>query len=178
MKRIEQTKNREPKVVVYDDFDGIPYVVTFFGNQPWVTTPGEQFLPLKEFTEAEGIGFCYLCEAEGTVGALPLAKMLGKALQNPEDHVDKVLRQRVENLRRLGVTFDAKDEPLVLELEILTHDERSYRQGKYSAICHLHDNYFDMLFDIDAFDSKHDAEEWAGYYFDALENLGIEFRIV
>ena len=166
------------KAIVYDDYMGVPYVVTIVGNQPWVTTPGEPFLPLKEFSDSEGIGFCYLCEAGGKVGALALAKMQGKSLANPEDAVDVVLRQRVKSLKRLGVTLDVKDEPLTLELEILAHDERSYRQGKYSAICHLHDNYFEMLFDIDAFDSKSDAEDWAGYYFDMLESLGIEFRIV
>lgn len=178
MKNKIRQKNRNPKAIVCDDYMGVPYVVTFVGNQPWVTTSGEPFLPLKEFSDSEGIGFCYLCEAGGKVGALALAKMLGVALTNPEDRVDEVLRQRVKSLKRLSVTLDVKDEPLTLELEILAHDERSYRQGKYSAICHLHDNYFEMLFDIDAFDSKSDAEEWAGYYFDMLENLGVEFRIV
>lgn len=178
MNNTRQTKNREHKAIVYDDYMGVPYAVTIVGNQWWVTTPGEPLLPLKEFTEAEGIGFCYLCEEGGKVGALALAKMLGKALENPEDSVDKVLRQRVERLKRLGVDFDLKDEPLTMELEILVHDELSYCQGNYSAICHLHSNYFDMLFDIDAFESKHDAEEWVSHYFDMLENIGIEFRIV
>ena len=177
MNNINQ-KNGEPKAVVYDDFMAIPYLVSFFGNRWWLTTPSEKLQPLSDFTDSEGIGFCYLCEAGGKVGALALAKMLGVALTNPEDRVDEVLRQRVKSLKRLSVTLDVKDEPLTLELEILAHDERSYRQGKYSAICHLHDNYFEMLFDIDAFDSKSDAEEWAGYYFDMLENLGVEFRIV
>lgn len=177
MKNKINQKNRNPKAIVYDDYMGIPYAVTIV-DQPWVTTPGEPFLPLKEFSESEGIGFRYLCETGGKVGAQALAKMLGVALTNPEDRVDEVLRQRVKSLKRLGVTLDVKDEPLTLELEILAHDERSYRQGKYSAICHLHDNYFEMLFDIDAFDSKSDAEDWAGYYFDMLESLGIEFRIV
>lgn len=166
------------KAIVYDGYMGVPYMVTAIGSRWWVTTSGEKFLPLEDFMEAEGIGFNYLCEAGGKVGALALAKMLGKSLANPEDAVDVVLRQRVKSLKRLGVTLDVKDKPLTLELEILAHDERSYRQGKYSAICHLHDNYFEMLFDIDAFDSKSDAEEWVGYYFDTLRETGIEFTII
>ena len=178
MNDTRQIVSCEPKAVVYDDYMGVPYLATLLGNRWWVTTPGEKLLTLEEFVDSEGIGFCYLCEAGGKVGALALAKMLGKALTNPADRVDIELCQRVESLKRFGVVFDLKDESLTLELEILAHDERSYRQGKFSAICHLHGNYFEMLFDIDAFDSKHDAEDWVSYYFDMLESLGVNFRIV
>lgn len=178
MNSIRQQKDWDFKAVVFDDFAGIPYSVTFIGNQWWVTTPGEKLMPLNKFMKAEGIGFCFLCENEGTAGALVLAKMLGKALTNPEDKVDEVLRQRVGSLKRLGITLDAKDEPLVLELEFFTHEERSFCQGNFSAFCHLCGNSFETIFDIDAFDSMHDAKEWVGYFFDTLENIGIEFKIV
>lgn len=168
----------EFRAVIYDSYMAVPYVVTFLGNRWWMTTPCEKFQPLSDFTDSECIGFNYLCKVGDKVGALALSKMLGLALENPEDQVDEVLRQRVKSLKRLGVALDVKDEPLTLELDINPIAEGSIRQGKYAAICHLHDNYFEMLFNIDAFETKHDAEEWVGYYFDMLEKLGIEFRIV
>ena len=171
-------KNGEPKAVVYDDFMAIPYLVTFLGNRWWLTTPNEKLQPLTDFSGSEDIGFSFLCEAGGKVGALALARMLGRALENPEDQVDEVLRQRVKSLKRLGVTLDVKDEPLTLELEIISNESFSLRHGKYSAICHLHGNFFEKVFDIDAFECKENAEEWVSYYFDTLEKLGIEFKIV
>ena len=174
--RNKSTKcGNESRIVVYDDFMGVPYSVAFIGNMWWMTTPGEKLQTLEDFFDGEDIGFCYLCEAGGTVGALALARMLGKTLENPEDTVDTVLRLRVESLKRLGVTLDVKDEPLTLELEIISNPEGGFRHGKYSAVCHLHGNSSEQLFDIDAFESKHDAEQWVGYYFDTLESLGIEF---
>lgn len=178
MKETRQIMSGEIKVVVYDNYFGNPYTLTFLGNQWWITTPGEKLRTLDEFLDGDDIGFSYLCEAGGKVGALALARMLGVALTNPEDEVDEVLRQRVKSLKRLGVTLDVKDEPLTLELDINAIEEGSIRQGKYAAICHLHDNYFEMLFNIDGFDYKSNAEEWIGYYFEILEKLGIEFRIV
>ena len=166
------------QIVVYDDYTGSPLKISFIGNKWWVTSPGEKLQPLAEYIDAEDIGYCYLCEAGGKVGALALAKMLGKALENPEDKVDEVLRQRVKSLERLGVKLNVKDESLLLEMEIISNENRYARHGKYSVICHLHGNYFEKIFDIDAFESKHDALEWTSYYFDALENTGIEFKII
>ena len=166
------------QVVVYDDYTGSPLKISFIGNKWWVTSPGEKLQPLAEYIDAEDIGYCYLCEAGGKVGALALAKMLGKALENPEDKVDEVLRQRVKSLERLGVKLNVKDESLLLEMEIISNENRYARHGKYSVLCHLHGNYFEKIFDVDAFESKHDALEWTSYYFDALENIGIEFKII
>ena len=171
-------KNKDFQAVVYDNFAGCPIVVAFLGNRWWVVTPGEKVQPLEEYIDDEDISFRYLCEAGGKVGALALARMLGLALANPEDRVDEVLRQRVKSLERLGVTLDVKDEPLLLEMEAFTNDGRPARHGNYSVICHLHGNCFERIFDVDAFESKQVAEEWAGFYFDTLENLGIEFKIV
>lgn len=171
-------KNKDFKAVVYDNFAGSPIVVAFLGNRWWVVTPGEKVQPLEEYMNTEKISFCFLCEAGGKVGALALARMLGVALENPEVEVDEVLRQRVKSLERLGVTLGLKDEPLLLEMESFSNDGKPARHGKYSVICHLQGNYFERIFDIDAFDSKADAEEWAGYFFDTLESLGIEFKIV
>jgi hypothetical protein len=177
--RNKSTKcGNEFQAVIYDDFMGVPYVVTFLGNRWWMTTSNEKLQPLEEFFDRDDIGFCHLCEAGGTVGALALAKMLGVALENPEDKVDEVLLQRVESLKRLGVMLDVKDEPLVLQLEIIPNKNFILRQGKFSAICHLHGNFFEKFFDIDAFDCKENAEEWVGYYFDVLEKLGIKFKII
>ena len=165
-------------VIVFDDFSGFPLKVSFIGNRWWITTSGEKLQPLEDYMDADDIGFCYLCEANGKVGALAVAKMLGKALTNPEVEVDKVLRQRVISLKRLGVTFDVKDESLLLEMDTISNENCPARHGNYSVICHLHGNYFETVFDVDAFESKHDAEEWVSYYFDMLENIGIEFKII
>ena len=178
------TRNKKEKcgnkfrAVIYDNYLAVPYVVTFLGNRWWMTTPCEKFQPLSDFTDSECIGFNYLCKVGDKVGALALAKMLGLALENPEDKVDEVLLHRVESLKRLGVMLDVKDESLVFELEIISNEKFTLRQGKYSAICHLLGNVFERVFDIDSFDCKKNAEEWVGYYFDTLEKLGIEFKIV
>lgn len=177
--RNKSTKcGNEFRAVIYDSYMAVPYVVTFLGNRWWMTTPCEKFQPLSDFTDSECIGFNYLCKVGDKVGALALAKMLGLALENPEDKVDEVLLHRVESLKRLGVMLDVKDESLVFELEIISNEKFTLRQGKYSAICHLLGNVFERVFDIDSFDCKENAEEWVGYYFDTLEKLGIEFKIV
>lgn len=178
MNNTKQIRYSEFKAIVYDDFAGIPISITYLGNRWWVTTPGKKLQPLEDNYDGDEIGFNFLCEAGEKVGALALAKMLGKAAENPEDKVDEVLRQRVESLKRLGVKLDVKDEPLLLELEIKSNVDYKHRQGKYSAFCHLHGNLFEWIFDIDAFETKHNAEEWVSYYFDMLEQLGIEFKIV
>ena len=170
--------NTNYKAVVYDRFAGVPLQVAFIGNKWWVVTPGEAVQPLDNYLGDEYIGFCYLCEAGGKVGVLTLAKMLGKALENPEDNVDEVLRYRVDSLKRLGVTLDVKDEPLLLELEFVTNDDRPACQSNFSVICHLHSSHFERFFDIDGFETRHDAEVWTNYYFDLLKDLGIEFKII
>lgn len=171
-------KNKDFQAVVYDNFAGCPIVVAFLGIRWWVVTPGEKVQPLDDYFNGEPISFCFLCEAGGKVGALALAKMLGKALENPEDNVDEVLRYRVDSLKRLGVTLDVKDEPLLLELEFVTNDDRPACQSNYSVICHLHSSHFERFFDIDGFETRHDAEVWTNYYFDLLKDLGIEFKII
>ena len=170
--------NTNYKAVVYDRFAGVPLQVAFLGNKWWVVTPGEKVQPLDDYFNGEPISFCFLCEAGGKVGALALAKMLGKALENPEDNVDEVLRYRVDSLKSLGVTIDVKDEPLLLELEFVTNDDRPACQSNFSVICHLHSSHFERFFDIDGFETKHDAEVWTNYYFDLLKDLGIEFKII
>ena len=165
-----------PRCVVYDDFAGFPLQVVFLDRRWWVVTPGEQLQPLDDYFEDDDIGFRFLCEARGTVGAL--ARMLGKALANPEDAVDEVLRHRVESLKRLGVTLDVKDEALTFELQVFSNEGTHGRQGNFSMWCHVAGNICELMFDIDAFESKKDAEQWAGYYFDCLEQMGIECKIV
>lgn len=171
-------RNTNYKAVVYDRFAGVPLQVAFLGNKWWVVTPGEAVQPLDNFFGGEYIGFCYLCEAGGKVGALALAKMLGMALKNPEDNVDEVLRYRVDSLKRLDVALDIKDETLVLKVETVTSDDRNACQSNYSVICHLHSSHFERLFDIDGFETRRDAEIWTSYYFDLLKDLGIEFKII
>ena len=164
--------------IVYNDFSGAPLKVTNLDGRWWVTTPGERLQLLENYFEGEDIGFKFLCEANGKVGALALTKMLGKALEEPEDEVEQVLRNRVRDLKRLGVELNVKDEPLVLELQVFPNEGKTRRQGKYSVWCHLAGNFCEMLFDIDAFETKKDAEEWARYLFDYMEELGVDYTIV
>ena len=178
MENIKQTTNAAYKAVVYDNFGGVPLIVSFIGDEWMVTTPGEKFQPLAEYIDYEGDGFCFLCEVGDKVGALALAKMLGKGLENPEECVDETFYHRLERLKRLGVTLDVKDESLQLKLDTIANAERSCRHGNYSILCYLDGNYCEMLFDIDAFETREDAEEWAGYYFAALKKIGVEFKIV
>ena len=166
------------QAIVYNDFSGSPLNVTNLDGRWWVTTPGERLQPLENYFEGEDIDFIYLTEAGGKVGALALAKMLGKALEEPEDEVEQVLRNRVRDLKRMGVELNVKDEPLVLELEVVSNEGKSRRQGNYTVTCHLADDICEWVFNIDAFDSKKDAEEWARYLFDYMEELGVEFKIV
>lgn len=175
---MKEFSNKQFQAVVYDNYAGCPLKISFIGNEWWLTTPGKPLQPLMEYAGTEDIGFCFLCETGGKVGSLAVAKMLGKALENPEDRADEVLRHRVRSLKRLGVTLDVKDEPLLLEMDVISNEDCPVRQGNYSVICHLHGNYFETIFDIDAFESKLDAEEWASYFFEVLEDIGIEFKII
>ena len=172
------TNVKKFQVVVYDDFSGSPLQVTFLSGRWWVTTPGVELQPLKDYFGDEHINFIYLCEAGGTVGALALARMLGKTLENPEDQVDACLRNRVAELKRLGVTLDLKDETLVLELEVFSNEQVPVRQGNYSVKCHLAGDIYQELFDIDGFETKQHAEEWAGYLFDFLDELNVRHIII
>lgn len=169
--------NKDFQAVVYDNFSGFPMLVTFLGERWWVTSPGEPLQPLDEYLGGEDISYIFLCEAGGTVGALALAKMLGKAMEFPEDNVMEVLEHRMVDLKRLGVTLDVKDERLTLELRVFKHKKDSFRRGKYSVWCHAADSFYDMLFDVDDFNSEDEAEEWANYYFDFLSCLGINITV-
>ncbi len=164
--------------IVYDDFGGLPLKVTYLNGRWWVTTAGSQLEPLEDYFGGEDIGFNYLCEAGGKVGALALTKMLGLALTHPETDVDAVLRNRVGDLKRLGAELDGTDEPLELELDVISNVGKPARQGEYSVICHLAGNICEQIFDIDAFESKQHAEEWAGYLFDYMDELNINYIIL
>ncbi len=169
---------RENQAVIFDDFAGLPLQVTYLQNQWWITTPGFLLQPLKEFFDSDDVQYFYLCEPGGRVGALALAKMLGRALSHPEDTIDNVLPRRVQSLKRLGVTLDVKDETLTVELEVFSNKDYPHRQGKFSARCRLATDFCEQLFDIDCFDKKADAEEWARVYFEYLESIGINIKII
>ena len=166
------------QVVVYDDFMGVPLKVTFLNDRWWVTTEGEWLQPLEEYFKSGDIHFNFLCDVGGSVGALALAKMLGKAIEFPEDDIAKLLPERVASLKRLGVTLNVKDEPLKLKLDIFRNEEGSGRGGFYSMICYLADNYCEQLFDVDYFDSRIEAKLWCKSFFNYLESIGIDFSLV
>ena len=170
------TRGSENGAVVYDNFMGFPYQVSFLGGQWWVTMSGEPLQPLNDLLD-DDISYNYLCEAGGRVGALALAKMLGKTIEEPEGDVCEAMAKRVACLKRLGVTIDVNDEPLTLELRVFKNPEKSCRKGEFSVWCHATDCFYDMLFDIDGFSSEDEAEEWASYYFDFLRGIGVDFTV-
>lgn len=176
--KIRYTHEGEFQAIVYDDYAGFPLKVTFLGDSWWVTTPGEPLQTREEHDQGENIMYYLLCEAGGTVGALPLAKMLGKAIEFPEDDIAKLLPERVASLKRLGVTLNVKDESLKLKLDIFRNEEGSGRGGFYSMICYLADNYCEQLFDVDYFDSRIEAKLWCKSFFNYLESIGIDFSLV
>lgn len=165
------------QAVVYED-TGCVLQVSFLDGRWWITTPGEMLQPLEEYARDLDIEVYYLCEAGGKVGALALAKLLGKAMEMPECEVDVVLHQRICALLRLGVTLDVVDEPLTLELQVFQNPKDSLRRGKYSVWCYAVGNCHEELFDVDGFYSKQDAEECALCFFDFLESLGMEIIII
>ena len=165
-------------IIVYCDFSGIVLRITNFNGKWWVTSPGERLQPLEEYFEGADVSFRYLCEGGGTVGALALARLLGHALENPEYDVKVTLQQRVDALKRLGVSLVVKDEPLTVELEVFDNAGKSHRQGKYSAWCSVVGDSCTMLFDIDGFSTKQDAELWAFTYFEFLQDLGVDLIVV
>lgn len=165
--------------IVYDDYSGLALKVSFLSDgRWWITTAGEMLQPLEEYARDLDIEVYYLCEAGGKVGALALAKLLGRAMEMPECEVDVVLHQRICALRRLGVTLDVVDEPLTLELRVFENPKDSLRRGKYSVWCYAVGNCHEWLFDLDGFSDKRDAEECALCYFDFLESLGMEIIII
>lgn len=171
-------KGDATQAVVYSEFSGLVLKVTFLGGQWWVTTPGERLQPLEQYFDGEEISFRYLCEAGGKVGALALARLLGKAIEEPVYGIVADMQQRVDTLRRLGVSLDVKDEPLTVELEVFENSAKSHRRGKYSAWCSLVGDSCTTLFNLDGFPTKQDAEEWAQTYFEFLRSVGIDLTIV
>ena len=167
---------RSNQIIVYEDFSGWPYQVSFFGNQWWVTTPGEILQPLYELFGKEGIRVCFACNQGGKVDAVTLAKMLGRALENPFDTIDVDLPNRVEALERLGVSGGWKQKRLDLSWELIDNKDYPKRKGKYSIRCWFANSY-EHVFDIDAFREKKEAEDWARTYFDFLRSLAIVVNI-
>lgn len=169
------------QAVVYDNCTGSPMLTTLLGGQWWVTSPGMQLQTVYDYLNECGVNIedvTFLCEAGGSVGALALARMLGRALENPEDDVRDVMHWRVAALNRLGATFDLLDEPLLLELEVIPNGPYSRREGKFTVTCYAKGACDECLFNIDGFDTKEDAEGRALYYFDFLEYIGIRFTIL
>lgn len=175
------TDNKSFQAVAYDSYAGCPLKLTMLCGKWWVTTPNMCLQTLDDYFKQSGFEpeeLLYLCEAGGTVGALALAQMLGRALNAPESDISTVLHQRVNSLKRLGVRLNVKDEPLVVNLRVFGNRPDSQRQGKYSMWCYLDECFCEMLFDVDGFDRKEDAEEWADTYFSVLKELGMECTII
>ena len=169
--------DRNNQIIVYDNYAGRPLQVSFFGDHWWVTTPGEILQPLPKLFGKENINICFACYQGGTVDAITLAKMLGKALENPFDTIDVELPNRVIALKRLGVCGNWKDEALDFEWELLDNKDYPKREGKFSIRCWFQYSN-EHVFDIDAFYDEEEAKSWAKTYFDFLRyNLGIKVLV-
>ena len=165
------------QIIVYDNYAGRPLQVSFFGDHWWVTSPDETLQPLEDyFHGSEYLHFRFLCNQWGTVDAISLAKMLGKALENPFDTIDVELPSRVKELLRLDAGEGWENETVDFEWELLNNKKYLRREGKYSIRCWLVDTQ-DTMFDIDAFDEEEEAEEWATTYFEFLRSLKIKVNV-
>ncbi len=167
------SRERGTQAVVFDDFSGNPIVITCIGGRWWLTTSGMKLQPVKDYFEGADADLYFLCEPGTRVGALAIAKMLGRALTHPEDAVGDVMCRRLAALRRLGVTLDVRDEPLELKIDIFPNRGTHGRQGQFSVWCYANgcDN---LLFDIDGFDCAWDAAECVGGYIEFLRRIGIQ----
>ena len=56
------------QIIIYEDFAGYPYQASFYGNQWWVTTPGEILQPLPKLFGKENIDICFACYQGGHSG--------------------------------------------------------------------------------------------------------------
>ena len=164
--------NSNNQIIAYESFSGNVYQLSFFDYQWWVTTPGEILQPASRIFGTEDIEFLFACNAGGKVDAITLAKILGKALENPYSTIDDELALRVAQLKRLGITEGWQGEQLDFEWEVFSNEKSPRRQGKFSVRCQRVGIIF-SVFDIDAFDVKADAEHWAKTYFEFLRSQGI-----
>ena len=167
---------RNNQIIVYEDFAGYPYQASFYGNQWWVTTPGEILQPLPKLFGKENIDICFACHQGGTVDVITLAKMLGRALEHPFDTIDVELNNRLKALKRLGVCGNWEKEVLWFEWKLLDNKDYPKRQGKYSIRCWFKYSHA-RVFDIDAFDDEKEAKSWAKFYFDFLRDVGIKVYV-
>lgn len=166
-------------IIVYDDYCGYPLRVTAIEGRWWVVTPGERLQRLEEYYKSKEIGFCCLCQEGEKVGAVALAQMLGRAAENPEMEVDTTLYNRVEHLRRMGVEFNLNDEPLKLQLRVLSNKPGSQLQGKSSLSCQMVNNMLCTLFVADCFDNEKDAQEWGQIYISFLrDTLKMDVEVI
>ena len=164
--------------IVYDDFAGEPTRVTNIDGRWWVTTPNNLLQPLEEQYGGMNATYFYLCAPGEVVGALSLAKLLGKSIENPCFPVEDTLHHRIAELKRWGIMLNPKDEALTLELKVFANEPNVRRHGKYSVTCHAVGNCYEPLFDCDAFDNKEEAEEYAQLYFDFLDEIGIDYSFI
>ena len=137
-----------------------------------MTTPDEKLQHATGLFGMADIEFLFACNAGGKVDAITLAKILGKALENPYSTIDDELALRVAQLKRLGITEGWQGEQLDFEWEVFSNEKSPRRQGKFSVRCQRVGIIF-SVFDIDAFDVKADAEHWAKTYFEFLRSQGI-----
>lgn len=165
-------------MIVYSNFAGLVLQVTFLGGQWWVTTTGEKLCPLADYFDGEDVEFSFLCEAGGRVDALALARVLGKALEEPEDNVLPTMARRVMCLKRLGVELDVEGETLEIDIMVFGHGKNSLRKGAYSVACSAAYDPLDILFDIDGFSNKRDAKEYAKNYTKFLRSMGINVKVL
>ena len=174
---MERTKfSKEFQAIVVDNYGGFPMKVTFLGDRWWVTSPNEVLQPLDDYLGGDDNDFTYLCEAGSKVGALALASMLGKALEDSGQDIRLAMRQRVESLKRVGVELDYEGDTLSLEQRVFSN-KSTFRQGKFSVWCYVTDDCYDPLFDVDGFDTQADAESWADCLFEFLREIGIDFNL-
>lgn len=172
----ETMKNNEFKtVIVYGTKSGFPMTAMFLGNEWWLMSKDQQLRPL---TDGDGSFEDYnlLCDVGDCILMKDLARMMGRALENPEDKINDVLRWRLRELLAQGVTLISKPQTLNLVLRLFSN-EGTKRQGEYSIWCEEGDRSFETLFDLDCFEDMEKAVHWAQVYVEFFRRHGVTVNV-
>ena len=162
----------EHKIIVYGKSGGYALIVTFLGNQWWITTKDETLEPLCDSTCYGEPDHRYLCQVGETIQMRDLAGMMGCALEMPEDDIKEVLARRLKDLNMMGVKFISSAQYLNLKIRVFSN-EKTKRQGKFSLWCSDTDRDI-QLFNIDGFEDVKEALNWAKVYVEFFLKHGVK----
>ena len=141
------------------------------GRAQWVNiTPGEEPKTLDDYVNDEdlqGTRF-FVLTMEGEVAqSSQVAKLLGKVTECPIDGLEMDLTFTIRRMHDMGVNWNQS--PLSLIVRVMENSKESKRNGKYSFWLEDRDRCFDILADVDGFDSMDELYQTLRTYFHVLE---------